>query len=1160
MIHSEMLAQAGSNESQDSQAIFEAYRAEFGVGAIPSPGSEAAVLSSGTPAFTTALTEVPASHDALPEEAPRKGPALKVGDPSHWDMTGVALTHSQKQCASPDAGVPNGDVQDSVNRVDSIGSRTRSHQRPCKSSSLDVVEDSSSRHETTPSQPVQNDAPKPPIESVKQPPSAAAVALLRKMEFSQQTPTQVNDDRDYSEYVDIVPSSPVNGDTQSGSHEPRTLHDDDTGAVNFGNLSELGRPSSQISEDAGFENTRGDWRLPDGTSQLNPRQTPHRPHAAAFETPAVPKNPFAAKPTISAPLAGSQLFGQTQFSSAVKKISPTSSRPSPNVFNSISPNVMETSPLKNRANVSSPTDICTSSPQRLHDIPETSLEYKDGEAEGAATPVNTRSTGGDLIPESPPASDPTPRAVPPRSSGPTEPITYYEPMKKSQERKSSEGPIVSSMDTDCESDDAVRRMERRKKIERRRAKAAEEMGRVSFTPRITHEPGDQPLRKKRRVLSTTAIDAPREPPRPNAHNTKEQGLPAIVDDSQNGVTASNETLPVASTKATPRDSAAEIPRPDEDGDVVMVDVDNATVEEDMIPATSPAPSPADSPTPSPAPSLPPTEPTVYPPPSEPELPTLIADDGEVQEGTNAISEPSSLPPVRRRNLRTYGRKPRQKRKTPFLSSSNSDALRVETESKPTSVSSPLRKPEVVTIVEHKASPELASPKGTPEESEINVASHAKKTPRNRYADLPPPLTTRSRRSDTNPITPVASRSLAQILPTSSSLSILSTTPVPSDKTTPGTQDSPASDRLESITLPSPAGVRGPHKWELRTATKSESPQPATRPPRMARRPPRIDSESTDELHLSPAASVMEKSMIHTKSSRSFRQSLAPVHRTCRLFGGMVFAISFQNNAKHQERTKLETKITQAGGTILAEGFQEIFEDSLIMNTASPPFDERDALKLTKSGCESGFTALLADSHSRKAKYMQALALGLPCLAHQWATACLNKGGIVDWEPYMLCAGVSAVLGNAIRSRTLAPYCAAEARLVDVIEHRPRLLDGQRVLVVVDAKKSRNEAKEPYIFLATILGPSISRVFSTKQARDVLLEDQKAGNPFDWLYIDKGTGTVDAVLAPKEMTGNKRRRKSSPPHDKIENIRVLDDELVIQSLILGRMVEEDEMYT
>ncbi|KAM5344999.1 hypothetical protein ACJ41O_010861 [Fusarium nematophilum] len=1114
MTDSQTLAQAGSNESQDSQAILEAYRAEFGVPAlfrsppnivplsrtgmttakqIPSPTNEVACPSFDKPAFATALTEVPASHDAVPTETRREGPALQ-------------------QCESPEKGVRGGDAADSVNRVN------LNLQVPPKSRNSNIVRGPVTRHDNAQPQSVQNDARKPLIESTK--------PLPRKMDVSQQSPTQINDDRDYSEYCDVVPSSPVNVDTQSGSHEPRTLHEDDTGAVNFGNLSELCRPSSQVSEDAGFENTRGDWRLPDGTSQLNPGHTPYRPNGAAFETPAVPKNPFAAKPSITAPLAGSQLFGQTQFSSAVKRISPTSSRPSPNLLNSISPNIFETSPLKNRANVSSPTDIRTSSPQQLHEIPGTSLRDKDGEFEEAQTPSNTRNTGGDMIPESPPSSDPTPRAQQPKSSGTTEPLTHYEPMKKSQERKVTEVATVSSLDSDSDPDDAVRRMERRKKIERKRAKAAEEMGRVSFTPRIRRESDEKPTRKRRKVSAGGVAEVAQKQPQMELDPLKAQELPAIVDDSQKGLTASNETLPVASTKATPGNSAPEGQHADKEGDVVLVDVENVA-EEDMIPATSPAP------------SLPPTAPLDYLPASEPELPKLMVDDEDLQGTTNEDSEPSSLPPARRRNMRTYGRALRQKRRNPFISSSNSDALMAEPELRPVSASSPPRETKALTTIECKGNHELAPEKENPNESEMKATSRPKKSPRNPYTDLPPPIATRSRRSGVTPVTPGATRSLAQVLPTSSSLSVLSTTPVPSAKTTPGTQDSAGSDRPESASLPSPAGGRGLRKRESRAETKSESPQPATRATRTSKRFPRLDSESTDELH---------------------QQSLAPVHRTCRLFEGMVFAISFQNRVRQQERTKLETKIAQAGGTILAEGFQDMFEHSSIMNTTTPVIDEEDALKLTKPGSESGFTALLADSHSRKAKYMQALALGLPCLAHQWITTCLNKGAIVDWEPYMLCAGASAVLGNAIRSRTLAPYPAADARLVDVIDQRPLLLDGQRVLVVVDSKKSRNEAKEPYIFLATVLGPSISRVFSTQRAREVLLEHQKAGNPFDWLYIDKGTGTVEAVLAPMEATGSKKRRKSAAAQPKLGNIRVLDDELVIQSLILGRMVEEDEMYT
>ncbi|KAF4987351.1 hypothetical protein FGRMN_10412 [Fusarium graminum] len=1166
MTDSQMLAQVGSNESQDSQAILEAYRAEFGVGTLSSsppkylssskpsmttprqilsPASEVVVPSSDPAVVETVVPRGEAPNDALSDRARLEAPAIENGDPSHWDTTGVALTHSKKQCATLKAdelkGVTQG-LENRVNAIDTVNLKTRlpgTFIKPQDFSGLVA------RHDSAKPQAVRDNAPKPLIGSIK-PPTSAATAALRKMDFSQATPTQVNDDRDYSEFCDIVPSSPVNADTQSGSLEPRTLQDDDTGAVNFANMSELCRPSSQVSEDAGFENTKGDWRHPDGTSQLNNGQTPHRPHAPAFETPAVSKNPFATRPNIAAPLAGSQLFGQTQFSSAIKHISPTSSRPSPNLFNSISPNIIETSPLKNRANVSSPTDIRTSSPQRLHEIPEISLRDNHEDPSRARIPLGGRATAGDMVPESPPSSDPTPRPQAPRSSSTNGPMTHYEPMKKSQERKTIEPVIISPVDSDDDYDDAIRQMERRKKIERKRAKAAEEMGRVSFTPKIRRDSAEKTLRKGKKSMATED----RELPKTDTDLNKGQELPPLVGDSQKGVVASNETLPIASTKATPGNSVPENPVADHEGDAILVDAEKMVVDEDMIPATSPAP------------SLPPTAPVDYPPLSEPELPKLRVDDEDFRAGFDEHSEPSSLPPPRKRTSRTYGRAARQKRRNPFLSSSNSDGLMGELEVRPKSMSSPLHKAVAVSMIEEESEQELPL-QATTDKSETKPTPRIRKTVRDVYADLPPPMTTRSRRSDpatTAPVTPVANRSAAQNLTTSSSLSILTTTPVPSAKTTPGTQDSPTSERPGSVTLPSPGGNRSSRKRKAQPGTKSESPQQGVRSTRISKRFQRLDSESTDELHYSPATSVLERSMVHSKISRSFKQSFAPIPRTGRLFEGMVFATSFQDKVKPQERKKMETTIIQSGGTILAEGFQDMFEHSPIMNTTSPVMDEEDALKLTKQSCESGFTALIADGHSRKVKYMQALALGLPCLAQQWITACCHKGAIVDWEPYVLCAGASAVLGNALRSRILAPYPAAEARLVDVLEQRPRLLDGQRVLVVVDSKKSRNDAKEPYIFLATLLGPSISRVFSTQQARELLLEQQKAGTPFDWLYLDKGTGTVDAILTCSEASGGKKRRKSAAAQPKIDNIRVLDDELVIQSLILGRIVEADEMYT
>lgn len=996
---------------------------------------------------------------------------------------------------------------------------------PKPSDDAALVPDTPRQHSPT----SQHDGTQHPLKTDQVPSAKAATASSRrKMEVSQQSPTQVNEDRDYGEpFCDPLPSSPA--DTHN-----RTFQPDDTGAVNFGILSEFGRPSSQVSEDAGFENTRGEWRIPDITSQQQPSHaiTPYKPYGAP-ETPALPKNPFGAKPGIAAPFAGTQLFGQTQFSSAMKKISPTSSRPSPHLFyNSVSPNIMETSPLKNRANVSSPTDIRTSSPQRLHDIPETVIRIGHGEpGQPEETPCNPKFTKEELIPESP-----TYRR--PKSAGSREPLAHYEPMKKSQERKAHEDVPPLSLDSDdSDSDDAIRQMKKRKRIEKKRAQAAQEMERVSFTPSSVREIGDQPSRKKRRLLSDVEKKADAQP-----SGTSE---PAKIQEPSSNIRSSLKAT------ATPNDVAVSSEKLADKGAGTTEQVDGRKVpatqaerqqlEEDMIPATSPVR------------SLSLTEQRDIPAASEPELPNLAVGTPEVLQ--SEVTETSSLPPPRRRHT-TYGRNVRQTRRGIVVTSSTSDAFAAEVDTKSPhdllpgasgddvlgSNSTELASP----VLNHAHEAETGREKGEEPDSSPSLPQ----------VDPSAPASTRPRRSARKPFTPLQPRVNNLADQTSSSLTVLSSTPVPSSKTTPATQESPASKRTKLIQLPSPGG-RNLRKRSLRTRAKSDSPQPMGGLVRPAKRTPRLGSESTDELHRTPPGSALERSMAQPKASRALKSSFVPTHRG-RLFTGMAFALSFQSNhEKQQERTKLESKISLAGGLILPEGFEELFERSTVMSTTTPIVDEDETLKLTKTGAESGFTALIADGHSRKAKYMQALALGLPCLAPQWITACLSKDAILDWEPYLLCAGSSAVLGNAIRSRNLPAYPADEAKLVDVIEERARLLECQSILVVVDSKKSRSEAKQPYIFLAQALGPSVSRVFTTQQARDTLRERERAGCPFDWLYVDKGTGTAESVLAPE--TGAKRNRKRTALAAHLTtNVRVLNDELVIQSLILGRMVDEEEM--
>ncbi|KAH8720576.1 DNA repair protein crb2 [Beauveria bassiana] len=857
-----------------------------------------------------------------------------------------------------------------------------------------------------------------------------------RKETSQQTPTQVNDGRDYDKGYDVPSSEPmVNiGDTQASNFQGQMLEEDDTGAVNFGNLNDFPRESSQVSEDGGFENARGGWRLPDDTQQNSINtQTPYKSkNLPPPETPALSKNPFAPQDgsgafgAAPAPFGGTQLFGQTQLLTSAVKNSPTSSRPSPNVYDSIPLEFAETSPLKNRANVSSPTQYRSSSPQHLQEIPATVLKGPRMSIITEETPTSSRAHKEEIIPESP---------TRPRSRE-RQPFAHYEPMQQSQARKTSSDSVDVAVSFDGDPHDTVEQLERRRRIERKRARAGEELQKIALArPTRTNDRAETNGKRRRLEQNSQLVgqkdeQAPTQTPAPAAlRGSNPQSL--------------------ESTKATPRedDDAAD----DMANERTSISVPNQNVTDiadyDMIPATSPVQlTPADEAHPHRAGT----------PASEPELPLLRDEQLVLSSG-----EPSSLPPLNSRR-KTYGRHARRYRRNIVLDSSNSHAsTRAETSKRDAAQDD-------VPIEEAIPSSEGQTPIATRSKSKKQVP----RTPLQLSGEEPPT--------------------------TASSLSVMSHTPNPSSKTTPATKESVVSKCLDVET------------------------GQALTPSRSLRR------------------RVMEKEFVMpqpTLSSRNLRAS---------------------KRLHASDRGKLENRIVQAGGIALQDGFQELFQSLPSMTSTDGAFDDNKDLVLSQRGMESGFTALIADGHSRKAKYMQALALGLPCLAQQWITACLNKGALIDWQPYLLCAGTSAVLGNAFRSRCLLPYPAATALLADTIDQRPRLLHDQSVLVVMDGKKDRSEAKQPYIFLCQALGPSITRVATVEQGRAALAERAKGSHPFTWLYIDKSTGTAEAVLAPPAAARSKKKKKrTSAATQAGTGVRILHDELIVQSLILGRIVEPDE---
>jgi hypothetical protein len=264
-----------------------------------------------------------------------------------------------------------------------------------------------------------------------------------------------------------------------------------------------------------------------------------------------------------------------------------------------------------------------------------------------------------------------------------------------------------------------------------------------------------------------------------------------------------------------------------------------------------------------------------------------------------------------------------------------------------------------------------------------------------------------------------------------------------------------------------------------------------------------------------------------------------------LFTKMAFAVSYVNH--EQDRDKVTKLILDNGGRILQDGFDSLFDVA-----------EAD-LALSSTANALGFTALIADEHSRKAKYMQALALGLPCISGHWITACVTKTTIVDWSPYLLSAGQSSHLG-AHMSRSLQPYPADDATLLDTFAARQKLLGGKSVLLVA----GRSEKRKPYVFLTRVLGPGrFEQVPDNVAARKKLAESQAEGQQWDILYVEGNIDNAEAVVFGSATTssGSSKKRKRGPaaaeeePEPVPKKIRMINDETMIQSLIVGHLLEE-----
>ena len=274
-----------------------------------------------------------------------------------------------------------------------------------------------------------------------------------------------------------------------------------------------------------------------------------------------------------------------------------------------------------------------------------------------------------------------------------------------------------------------------------------------------------------------------------------------------------------------------------------------------------------------------------------------------------------------------------------------------------------------------------------------------------------------------------------------------------------------------------------------------------------------------------------------------------------LFKDMAFAIT--NIDRADQNGRIKHLISTNGGLILSTGLDELFHIPALPRTTSPADTSADtSFHLTPAAKDVGFTCLIADRHCRTVKFIQALALGIPCLSTRWITHCVAKQRILSWEPYLLPSGESSFLGGAVRSRVLKPFNAEEASLSDIIENRPRMLKDASVLIIMEKGQEKSMQQHPLI--AHALGArKISRAISNASAEKAVADAQALGEPWDWVFSYDKEHEVEEKLFGGSGKKRKRGRDSEAAASRSQKgkTRVVGNEFVIQSLILGMLVDE-----
>ncbi|KAF2125395.1 hypothetical protein P153DRAFT_370065 [Dothidotthia symphoricarpi CBS 119687] len=357
-------------------------------------------------------------------------------------------------------------------------------------------------------------------------------------------------------------------------------------------------------------------------------------------------------------------------------------------------------------------------------------------------------------------------------------------------------------------------------------------------------------------------------------------------------------------------------------------------------------------------------------------------------------------------------------------------------------------------------------------------------------------------------------------------------------------------------------------------------------------PPASPSKSTEQTETPSRVAMLATPSFNRRGAaapsllRDATARAGSVASTARSGSGVFLNMAFiiTSTGGDVDKDAIAKLIKINGGQVLEHGFHELFDlessgempSSQSRRRSASAMENPAGLTLKPQYQDLGFVALISDSHSRSTKYIQALALNVPCLHLRWIQDSLSASRALSFARFLLPAGVSKFLdpNGVLRSRTIRTYdpSADDVLFAQTINDRDLLLRDQAVLLITGKSKKEIEKRAPFVFLTHALGSAAVARCADLPAAARALKDSH----WDWVYVDSADASVaDAAAelfgsaagrpasAKSAKKGKKRRRDESEEQGDLVSrgevrgrvVRVTCAEFVVQSLILGALVEE-----